>query len=271
VPTLSTAACVDLMDPLTDAVAAAAIEILEIGTGGAHSKADGSPVTPADEAAESLIRQKLQRLAPELPIISEERAALEMPQAPPRGSYFLVDPLDGTSDFIAGRDEYTVNIALMTDGAPMFGVIAAPAFGVIWRGIIGQGAQRIEISADAAAVSMQTIHTRPAAPGKLTVMVSRSHLEARTKAYVDRLPVAKLVPSGSSIKFCRLAEGSADLYPRLAPTHDWDIAAGHAILVAAGGSVIAPSGGPIVYGTGDLLIPAFVAWGDAARAAAIKD
>jgi 3'(2'), 5'-bisphosphate nucleotidase len=102
-------------------------------------------------------------------------------------------------------------------------------------------------------------------------MVSRSHLEARTKSYVDGLPGAKLVRSGSSIKFCRLAEGSADLYPRLAPTHDWDIAAGHAILKAAGGSVTAPDGAPLVYGSNDLLIPAFLAWGDPASAVSIKD
>jgi 3'(2'), 5'-bisphosphate nucleotidase len=101
-------------------------------------------------------------------------------------------------------------------------------------------------------------------------MVSRSHLEARTKSYVEGLPGAKLVQSGSSIKFCRLAEGFADLYPRLAPTHDWDIAAGHAILKAAGGSVTAPDGTALVYGTHDLLIPAFLAWGDAASAASLK-
>jgi len=102
-------------------------------------------------------------------------------------------------------------------------------------------------------------------------MVSRSHLEARTKSYVDGLPGAKLVQSGSSIKFCRLAEGFADLYPRLAPTHDWDIGAGHAILKAAGGSVTAPDGAPLAYGTNDLLIPAFLAWGDPASAVLVTD
>ena len=258
------------MDPLTDVAIAAALEILQAGTGAVRTKADGSPVTPADEAAEVLIRKELRRLAPALPIISEEQAAQEMPNAPARGSYFLVDPLDGTSDFIAGRDEYTVNIALMTDDAPVLGVIAAPAFGMLWRGIVGHGAQRFEVSADARAVSRQTIRARSPASEKLTIMVSRSHLEARTKAYVDQLSVAKLEPSGSSIKFCRLAEGAADLYPRLAPTHDWDIAAGHAILVAAGGKVIAPSGAPIVYGSKNLIVPAFVAWADPARAGPIK-
>jgi len=271
VPTLTAAACADLLDPLSDLAAAAALEILEVGRSGAQTKADGSPVTPADEAAELLIRKELRRLIPELPIISEEQAAQEIPKVPARGSYFLVDPLDGTSDFIAGRDEYTVNIALMTDGAPVFGVIAAPASSVIWRGIVGRGAQRIEVSADGRTVSMQAIRTRSAASDNLTVMVSRSHLEARTKAYVDGLPVTELVRCGSSIKFCRLAEGAADLYARLAPTHDWDIAAGHAILAAAGGTVMAPNGAPIAYGSEDLLIPAFLAWGDPARAAPVKD
>src|ERR1700675_89297 len=115
------------------------------------------------------------------------------------------------------------------------------------------------------------IHTRARPQSKAVIMVSRSHLEARTKSYVDGLPGAKLVQSGSSVKFCRLAEGSADLYPRLAPTHDWDIAAGHAILKAAGGSVTAPDGAPLVYGTSALLIPAFLAWGDPASAVLIKD
>ena len=269
-PTLTAAACAALMEPLTDVAIAAALEILQAGTGGARTKADGSPVTPADEAAEVLIRKELRRLTPTLPIISEEQAAQEMPKTPARGSYFLVDPLDGTKDFIAGREEYTVNIALMTDNAPVLGVIAAPAFSVLWRGIVGRGAQRIEVSADARTVARQTIHTRSPASDNLTILVSRSHLEARTKAYVDQLPVGKLEPCGSSIKFCRLAEGAADLYPRLAPTHDWDIAAGHAILAAAGGKVVAPSGAPLVYGSNDLIIPAFVAWSDPARAGPIK-
>ena len=150
----------------------------------------------------------------------------------------------------------------------MLGIICAPALGDLWRGIVGRGAERISLASLTEAPI--PIHTRPRPQSEAVVMVSRSHLEARTKSYVDGLPGAKLVQSGSSIKFCRLAEGSADLYPRLAPTHDWDIAAGHAILKAAGGSVTAPDGAALVYGTNDLLIPAFLAWGDPANAVLVK-
>jgi len=258
------------MDELTRIAARAAETILDFVTKpGVRSKADGSPVTAADEAAEAIIRDGLKQLAPAVPVISEEHAAREKPKPITGGSYFLVDPLDGTREFIAGRDEYTVNIALMTDGAPLFGIICAPALGDLWRGIVGRGAERISLAHRSEAPT--PVHTRPRPKCEAVVLVSRSHLEARTKSYVDGLPGAKLVQSGSSIKFCRLAEGSADLYPRLAPTHDWDIAAGHAILKAAGGSVTAPDGAPLVYGSNDLLIPAFLAWGDPARTVLIKD
>ena len=257
------------MDELTRIVAHAAETILDLAIKtSVRNKADGSPVTAADEAAEAIICDGLKRLAPEVPVISEERAAREKPKPIAGGSYFLVDPLDGTREFIAGRDEYTINIALMTDGAPLFGIICAPALGIFWRGVVGRGADRILATGTDPPTP---IRTRPRPQSQAVVMVSRSHLEARTKSYVDSLPGAKLVQSGSSIKFCRLAEGSADLYPRLAPTHDWDIAAGHAILKAAGGSVSAPDGAQLAYGSNSLLIPAFLAWGDPASAVSIKD
>ena len=269
-PTLDASACADLMDELTGITAHAAKAILDFGRAiGLRSKTDGSPVTAADEAAEAIICDGLKRLAPAVPVISEEHAAREKPKPIAGGSYFLVDPLDGTREFIAGRDEYTINIALMTDRAPMLGVICAPALGIVWRGVVGRGAVRLSFESRTEAPA--PIHARPRPKSEAVVMVSRSHLEARTKSYVDGLPGAKLIQSGSSIKFCRLAEGSADLYPRLAPTHDWDIAAGHAILKAAGGSVTAPDGAPLVYGSNDLLIPAFLAWGDPASAVSIKD
>ena len=268
-PTLDAAACANLMDELTRIVAHAAETILDLAIKpGVRSKADGSPVTAADEAAEAVICDGLKRLAPGIPVISEERAAREKPKPIAGGSYFLVDPLDGTREFIAGRDEYTVNIALMTDGVPVLGIICAPALGDLWRGSVGHGAERISLTRSTEAPI--PIHTRPRPQSEAVVMVSRSHLDASTKSYVDGLPGAKLVQSGSSIKFCRLAEGSADLYPRLAPTHDWDIAAGHAILKASGGSVTSPDGMPLAYGTGDLLIPAFIAWGDPANAVLVK-
>jgi 3'(2'), 5'-bisphosphate nucleotidase len=270
VPTLDAAACADLVDELTSIATHAAAAILDFaGKAGVRRKADGSPVTAVDEAAEAIICEGLKRLAPTLPIIAEEEAARQKPKPPAGGSYFLVDPLDGTREFIAGRDEYTINVALMTDGAPLFGIICAPALGALWRGVVGRGAERLSFASRTEAPT--PIHTRLRRKSETVVMVSRSHLDTRTERLVDGLPGAKLVPSGSSIKFCRLAEGSADLYPRLAPTHDWDIAAGHAILKAAGGSVTAPDGAPLVYGTSDLLIPAFLAWGDPAGAVLIKD
>jgi 3'(2'), 5'-bisphosphate nucleotidase len=267
VPTLDAAACAALMDGLTRIAARAAQKILDLaGRPEVRTKADGSPVTAADEAAEAMICEGLQQLAPALPIISEERAGRENPPATGHGSYFLVDPLDGTREFIAGRDEYTINIALMSAGAPLLGLITAPALGLTWRGIAGLGAERLALGGGTEPnSSASAIHPRPR-PAKPVIMVSRSHLDARTQAYLGNLPQQTLLTCGSSIKFCRLAEGAADLYPRLAPTRDWDVAAGHAILKAAGGAVTAPDGSALRYGTPGLLIPAFIAAGQAPTA-----
>jgi 3'(2'), 5'-bisphosphate nucleotidase len=207
---------------------------------GARIKADASPVTAADEAAEAVIRDGLARLDPVTPVISEEAAEREPPKLTGT-SFFLVDPLDGTREFIAGRGEYTVNIGLVCDGAPVLGIIAAPALGLIWRGVLGRGAERLEFAAGKTS-QPQAIRPRAAPKHALRVIASRSHLDAQTQGYLDGLRGAELVRCGSSVKFCRLAEGAADLYPRFAPTRDWDVAAGHAILAAAGGGVAAPDG-----------------------------
>jgi 3'(2'), 5'-bisphosphate nucleotidase len=222
-------------------------------------KSDGSPVTAADEAAEAAICASLERLNLGWPVISEERADQIKP--PLSGETFiLVDPLDGTREVIAGRNEYTVNIGLVVEGKPVIGIITAPALGLIWRGIVGYGADRLEFSSRKTSPP-QAIHTRVRPQGELLVVVSRTHLDADTQAYLDGLPHTSRVQCGSSIKFCRIAEGAADHYPRLGPTHDWDIAAGHALLTAAGGNVIDPDGAALSYGTSDLHIPAFLAWG----------
>ena len=269
-PTLDDGACAALLDALTEIARSATQAIRDLsGQRGSRRKADGSPVTAADEAAEDVIREGLHRLAPAVPIISEEQTAGEAERAKAlignSVSYFLVDPLDGTREFISGSDEYTVNIAVITNGAPILGVITAPALRLAWRGILGRGAERIELGGGTTS-RPSPIHARARPKDGLVVMASRSHLDARTRAYLDRFPQAKLVQCGSSVKFCRLADGSADLYPRLAPTHDWDIAAGHAILEAAGGRVTTPEGAKLLYGTPELLIPAFVASGDAVTA-----
>jgi len=262
VPAFDTTAYAGLMDGLT-AISVSAADAIRRGRadGGVRTKPDGSPVTAADEAADAVIREGLERLAPALPIISEEHAQDDKPSIK-SATYFLVDPLDGTREFIAGHDEYTVNIAIIAAGAPVLGVITAPALGLIWRGIVGRGAERLGVALRHAAAP-QPIHTRSPPAGELIVMVSRSHPDAATNTYLDHLPHARRVACGSSLKFCRLAEGSADHYPRLAPTHDWDIAAGHAVLVAAGGSVTDPDGAAVVYGTAGRRIPSFFAWGGA--------
>jgi 3'(2'), 5'-bisphosphate nucleotidase len=254
------AACLALIDPLAALAARAANVIRQLGCDGLRRKADGSPVTAADEAAEAVICEGLQKLAPDVPVVSEEQMARGESRAPGCASlaYFLVDPLDGTREFIAGRNEFTVNIALMHGGAPILGVIVAPAYELMWRGVVGHGADRMSTGGRTAPTPIQT---RPRPP-KPVVVVSRSHLDHKTSAYLQTLPQAMTESSGSSLKFCRIAEGTADLYPRLAPTHDWDIAAGHAIVQAAGGTVTNPDGSPLVYGTPDLLIPHFVATGD---------
>jgi 3'(2'), 5'-bisphosphate nucleotidase len=260
---LDVSAYTDLMDALTTISMSAAEAIRNTqGKGRVQIKADGSPVTAADEAAEAVIRAGLARLRPALPIISEEQAEHEKPTVE-SGSYFLVDPLDGTREYVAGRDEYTINIGLISDGTPMLGIITAPALGLMWRGIVGRGAERLEFSARKASLP-QPIHPRSRPEGELVVMVSRSHLDAPTQAYLGGLPHTRRIGCGSSVKFCRLAEGTADHYPRLGPTRDWDVAAGHAVLLAAGGSVIEPDGGALRYGTPELRIPAFLAWGSPA-------
>jgi len=249
----------ELLQGLTALGVAAAKAILGCRAGhGVRIKADGSPVTPADETAETIIREGLARLAPSLPVVSEEQA--ERPRPAAGVDYFLVDPLDGTREFIGGRDEYTVNLALMFDRAPALGVIVAPALGLIWRGIVGRSAERLKFSAGHIS-QPEPIRTRDRPAGELIVMVSRSHLDDATRRYLDELPHTRHIACGSSIKFCRLAEGLADHYPRLGPTHDWDVAAGHAVLAAAGGSVVGWDDETIVYGTPDLVVPAFFAWG----------
>jgi 3'(2'), 5'-bisphosphate nucleotidase len=258
-PTLDAAACAEMMDALTDIAAQASKAILEVAdSADVRRKDDGSPVTTADEASEAVICAGLKRLAPSVSIVSEEQ--IERPPTSASGSYFLVDPLDGTKEFISGRAEYTVNIAVVTDGVPLLGIVTAPAAGTAWRGIVGRGAERLPIAGGT--IASGAIHTRPRPGHEFQIMVSRSHLDERTKGYIGRFPQAELLQCGSSVKFCRLAEGAADLYARLAPTHDWDIAAGHAVLTAAGGKVTGPDRTSLIYGSPDLLIPAFLAWGD---------
>jgi 3'(2'), 5'-bisphosphate nucleotidase len=251
-----------LMDALTEIATRAAATILAArADSGIRTKTDGSPVTTADEAAEAVILAGLAQVAPALTVVSEEQAAHQAP-AVSSTSYALVDPLDGTKEFIAGLDEYTVNIAIVSGGVPVLGVVAAPALGLIWRGIIGGGAERIVVGGGHGQAT--AIRTRALPSTELVAAVSRSHLEARSQAFLAGLPRVTQLSCGSSLKFCRVAEGAADIYPRLAPTRDWDVAAGHAVLAAAGGSVLTPDGAPLRYGAPDFGIAGFIAWGDPA-------
>jgi len=252
----------DLTDALTDLVARAAAAILAIAPGALDTrlKADRSPVTAADEAADAVIAQGLARIIPGLPIVSEESRAPD----PLDAIFALVDPLDGTKEFVAGRGEYTVNLAIVADGKPIAGFIAAPALGLIYRGIAGRGAERLGLDP---AIAPVAIRCRRAPDDGLVAAVSRSHLDGATLTFLDRLGVTRRISCGSALKLCRIAEGAADVYPRLSPTSEWDIAAGHAIITAAGGLVTTPSGMPLRYGRAeqDFKVPGFVAWGDGTR------
>jgi 3'(2'), 5'-bisphosphate nucleotidase len=260
-----------LIGELTALVSKAAAVIMAVDPGSAsrRAKSDLSPVTEADEAAEAVLLAGLAQLFPGLPVVSEEAAAQSTPP-PPGANFLLVDPLDGTREFLAGRGEFTVNVALIVDGRPTLGLVAAPALELIWRGVVGRGAQRLRLApgaAPGAAQEVAAIRARPR-PEQPVAVVSRSHLDPETVAYLAAVPGVERLVSGSSVKFCRLAEGSADLYPRLAPTCEWDIAAGHAVLVAAGGAVTAPDGSPLIYGQAarGFLVPRFLAFGDPAAA-----
>jgi 3'(2'), 5'-bisphosphate nucleotidase len=259
-----------LLDGLSAIASRAAAAILAVPRPDfkARMKPDASPVTAADLASEAIILSGLATLLPGIPIISEEASGKQpMPDAGTR--CLIVDPLDGTREFLADLDQYVVNIALVENGVPVAGVIAAPARQTLWRGAVGMGAERLELipgEEPRAAFLRMDIRTRPRPLIGPRVLVSRSHLDPATDAFVDRLPQPDRVPVGSALKFCLLAEGSADLYPRLAPTSEWDVAAGHAVLAAAGGDVRRPDGTPLRYGQGwakgDFIIPGFIAAGE---------
>jgi len=263
------AAAETLLEPLTDLVASASMAILDVKRIKTVDKPDGSPVTQADLAADAIIVDGLKALLPNIPVVSEER--VDRATGPYLASFFIVDPLDGTREFIAGHNDYTVNVALVTAGRPLLGVIAAPALGLIWRGVVGSGAVRMKLSLDPSerSASQTPIGVRRWPDGPWIAAVSRSHLDSRTDAFIRQHAGATRLPIGSALKFCRVAEGTADLYPRLSAISEWDIAAGHAILEAAGGLVADSRGQPLRFGErkGDFSVAEFIAWGDASKAA----
>jgi 3'(2'), 5'-bisphosphate nucleotidase len=264
-PAIDGAAAVALMEPLTELVIRAGAAILAVDRRAMRvvGKADGSPVTEADLAADRIIAEGLAWLVPEIPVLSEERAGLA--QQVYRGSFFLVDPLDGTKEFVAGRNEFTVNLALVSFGTPLLGIIAAPALGLIWRGLVGRGAERLTLR-EGLSRAAEPIHTSKLAPrgNPWIAAVSRSHLDERSEAFIAARPAATRLVLGSAVKFGRVAEGAADIYPRLAPTCEWDVAAGHALVTAAGGRITDAGGKALQFGTGahGFIVPEFIAWGD---------
>lgn len=263
-----------LLDAMTDIASQAAAAIMRVRKNGAiaRTKSDSSPVTEADEAAEAIILEGLARLLPGIGIVSEEAASqtetLHVPDP-----FILVDPLDGTREFIEGRDEFTVNIAIIQNGRPVAGVVGAPALDTIWRGAMTMGSERLHLPAGLIAkdaTNKMPLHTSAHSGDVWRAMVSRSHLDPTTENWLSRFSRVERMDCGSSVKFCRIAEGKADVYPRLGRTSEWDIAAGDAVLSAAGGVVLTPAGEPVLYGqvARNLKVPSFVAWcnaGDAAR------
>lgn len=256
----------DLTETLESAAIAAGREILAARAAGARVsiKSDSTPVTQADKAAEALILARLTAQFPAVPIVAEEMAEDGKCPTCAQASYFLVDALDGTGDFIAGRNEFTVNIALIRDFKPVAGVVYAPALGRIWTGA-GPQARVGDVTPEGEIVERKIIQTRKR-PKTPVALVSLSHREPETQAWIDdKMPDHETAHVGSSLKFCLLAEGKADVYPRLVSLKQWDIAAGDAVLRAAGGVTFGLDGTPLRYGVdnSDFRCGRFICWGEA--------
>lgn len=223
----------------------------------ARTKTDRSPVTDADEASERLILERLAAVAPGIPVVSEEAVARgEGPAVGFEDAFFLVDPLDGTREFVAGREEFSINIALIEHRQPVLGVLLAPVSGTLYRAA-GPGTAAIE----RAGAPPHPIHVRPPPPA-LVAVSSRSHGDQTAlAAYLDQFQIGEHRRLGSAIKFGLIAEGAADLYARPGPTMEWDTAAGHAILEAAGGNICTFSGRPLLYAKPEFRNPDFIAQG----------
>jgi 3'(2'), 5'-bisphosphate nucleotidase len=227
---------------------------------GARAKADASPVTDADLAADAILVAGLAAAYPDIPVVTEERAETHADGVGESGAaaaHFLVDPLDGTKEFVGRRGDFTVNVALIENGVPVAGVVYAPATGRLFRTDHGGGA--VEEAEDGVARPVAAMRADPAA---LRVVASKSHRDPATDAYIARYAVADFRSAGSSLKFCLIATGEADLYPRLGRTMEWDTAAGHAVLAAAGGTVVRfDDRTPLRYGKAGRDNPHFIAHG----------
>ena len=254
---------VTLLEEIREICEAAGEAIMAVYAGGftVELKADRSPVTAADRAADAVIAAGLAQLRPALPVLSEETAPTPWAERQRWQCYWLVDPLDGTKEFVKKNGEFTVNVALIDDHRPVLGVVYAPALGVEYAGILGTGAWRRRAGESAEPVRVSNGRADP-----LMVMGSRSHPGPGLAAYLERLGPHELKPMGSSLKVCLVADGQADIYPRLGPTSEWDTGAAQAILESAGGGMIDLAGQPLRYNTKDRLTnPHFLAVGDPER------
>jgi 3'(2'), 5'-bisphosphate nucleotidase len=249
----------DLLAAFSRIAEQAGVEIMRHYRSGAAArlKGDRSPVTDADEAAEAIILPALAGILPDVPGVAEEACAHRgLPEIDRAGPFLLVDPLDGTREFLAGNGEFTVNIALVEGGLPVLGVVHLPALGITYAG--GPNGATMATAGGAS----EPIAARAKPADGLIVLASRSHGSVdELERYLANEPVARRIAAGSSLKFCRIAEGLADLYPRFGRTMEWDTAAGHAVLAAAGGHVVTRTGAALTYGKPGFENPDFVARG----------
>lgn len=224
-------------------------------------KGDDSPLTAADLASHRCIVDGLTQLTPQVPILSEESESLPAAERRAWHTFWLVDPLDGTREFVKRNGEFSVNLALIVDGEPVFGVVQAPVTGELWHGGRGMGAFKRAEGRDV------PVHVRTPATAPLRLAASRSHRDGRTEAFIERLAAhgeIEMLSLGSSLKFCLMAEGGLDLYPRFGPTCEWDTGAGQCVLEGAGGQVLDAKGRPLRYNQRDTLLNGdFIALGDA--------
>ncbi len=231
----------------------AIMKIYESGEIGTTSKADQSPLTLADLASHNAIVEGLQECAPEIPVLSEEAADIQYAERSQWPVYWLVDPLDGTKEFIKRNGEFTVNIALIEDGKPVLGVVYAPVLQTCYYAAQGVGAYMQRNGDTARAIKVESrIQGKP-----IKVVASRSHSDERTTALLERIGDHETISMGSSLKFCLVAEGKANCYPRLGPTMEWDTAAAHAVVNEAGGCVCESNGHELRYNKPDLHNPEF--------------
>ncbi|SET50047.1 3'(2'),5'-bisphosphate nucleotidase [Marinobacter segnicrescens] len=246
-----------LLDKVLEIADAASRKVMEIYQTDfeVQTKDDNSPITAADIASHHVIVDGLKALTPDIPILSEESANAPWDERKGWARFWLVDPIDGTKDFTNRTGEFTVNIALIENGEPVMGVVTAPALEEAYWGIKGQGAWKRE--ADGSTRKLEVVNP----PKAVRAVASKNHMNEETRTFIEQLGDHELVQAGSSLKFCRIAEGQADIYPRLGPTCEWDTGAAHAVLVAAGGKVTQLDGTPLAYGKEDVLNPYFVASG----------